>query len=42
MGVCWRMAFGLVAEIRARFREMPLKQLLTTHHIERDYVTQGA
>jgi hypothetical protein len=42
MGVRWRMAFGLVAEMRGRFRETPLRQLLTTHHIERDQVTQGA
>lgn len=34
-----RMVFGSVAELRKRFRETPLNQLLTTNHIERDHLT---
>lgn len=39
MGVRRRILFGSVAEMRARFKEMPLNQLLTTNHIERDHLT---
>jgi len=38
-GVRRRMVFGSVAEMRARFEELPLNQLLTTNHIERDHLT---
>ena len=39
VGVRRRMVFGSVAEMRARFKETPLHQLLTTDHIERDNLT---
>lgn len=39
LGVRRRMVFGSVAELRARFEETPLNQLLTTNHIERDHLT---
>ena len=39
VGIRRRMVFGSVAELRKRFRETPLNQLLTTNHIERDHLT---
>jgi hypothetical protein len=39
VGVRRRMVFGSVTELRKRFEQTPLNQLLTTNHIERDHLT---
>lgn len=39
VGVRRRMVFGSVAQLRNRFEQTPLNQMLTTNHIERDHLT---
>ena len=39
VGVRRRMVFGSAAELRKRFEQRPLNQLLTTNRIERDHLT---